>query len=151
MNHPRLSRTSAIYTIAVIGFIYTLHLVIPMYSNSNFLSVYANEETIGYIYMLASALSILGFLVVPSIIRRYGNYSTALALIIIQMLLFVGIINTADPRLISALFVAQSAVVALISLTLDIFLEVYTDGPHTGTIRGYYNTALNASWMMCGV
>lgn len=148
MNHPRLSRASAIYTIAVIGFIYTLHLVIPMYSNSNFLSLYASEQTVGFIYMLGAALSILGFLFIPTVIRRYGNYATSVGLITLQMALFVGIIQSDDPIIVSALFVLQSAVVALISLTLDIFLEVYTDGPHTGTIRGFYNTALNASWII---
>jgi MFS family permease len=143
-----ISRTNAVYTIAVIGFIYTLHLVIPMYSNSSYLALFADEATVGYIYMAGAAVTILGFLIIPGIIRRIGNYRTAVALVLIQMMLFGGLVEATSPLVIAFVFILQSAVVSLIGLTLDIFLEVYTDGPHTGTIRGFYNATLNASWVV---
>ena len=67
------SRHHIVYTIALIGFIYTLHSVLPMYSNSSFLNVFADENTVGYIYMFGAAISVLGFLVAPGLIRRYGG------------------------------------------------------------------------------
>ncbi len=141
-------RTHIIYTIAVIGFIYTLHLVIPMYSNSSFLSIFADENILSYIYMVGAALSIFGYLIAPSIIRRFGNYHTAISLIIIQICLFYGMVASTDALTLTIIFILQTAVIALISLCLDIFLEVYTEGSNVGRVRGLYIATLNASWVV---
>ena len=155
MTQPPISRASrpiprshAIYTIAVIGFIYTLHEVIPMYSNSSFLSIFASEQTVGYIYMIGAALAILGFLFMPPIIRKLGNYSVALWLVLIQILLFYGLVASTSPLYITIFFVLQTANIAMIGLCLDIFLEVYTDTTNVGSVRGLYNATLNASWVI---
>src|SRR5258706_7294789 len=141
-------RTHVIYTIAVIGFIYTLHAVIPMYSNSSFLSLFADEITLGYIYMAGAAVSILAFLIAPFFIRKLGNFTTSIGLICIQIALFYGFISATSPSALAILFILQTAVISLIGLTLDIFLEVYTDGEKIGAIRGLYNATLNASWIV---
>ena len=143
-----LPRSHMVYTIAVIGFIYTLHLVIPMYSNSSFLSLFADEQTVGFIYMMGAAVSILGFLVAPLIIRRLGNYTTAIWLVCIQIVLFYGLLASHDQYVIAGIFILQTAVIALIGLCLDIFLEVYTDGQSVGAVRGLYTATLNASWVV---
>ncbi len=155
MNQPPLSRASrpiprshAVYTIALIGFIYTLHEVIPMYSNSSFLSLFASEQTVSYIYMIGGAVTILGFLLIPSIIRKLGNYTVALWLVLIQIILFYGLIASTSPSLIAFFFIAQTAIIAMISLTFDVFLEVYTDTTNVGSVRGLYNATLNASWVI---
>ncbi len=148
MPTPVVSKSHTIYTIAVIGFIYTLHLVLPMYSNSSFLSLFADEKTLGLIYMLGAAVSILGFLIAPHIIRRFGNYATTIGLVCIQIVLFYFLIFSSSPIVIAAMFILQTAIISLIGLTLDIFLEVYTDGKSTGSVRGLYNTTLNASWVI---
>jgi len=137
-----------IYTIAVIGFIYTLHLVIPMYSNSSFLSLFADEKTVGYIYMFGAALTVFAFLIAPGIIKRIGNYTTALSSVVIQIILFYGLITASSPLVLATLFALQAAVTAIISLCLDIFLEVYTDDKNVGATRGLYTTTLNASWIV---
>ncbi|MBU6426815.1 MFS transporter [Patescibacteria group bacterium] len=142
------SKSHTIYTIAVIGFIYTLHLVIPMYSNSSFLSLFADEQTVGYIYMAGAAVSIFGYLIAPSIIRRLGNYRTAISLVMIQAIIFYGLVTAQSAFTIAALFILQSAVVSLIALTLDIFLEVYTDSARVGAVRGLYTATLNTSWIV---
>ena len=151
MNLPNsrpIPRSHAIYTIAIIGFIYTLHLVIPMYSNSSFLSMFADERTVGYIYMAGAAVSILGFLLIPSIIRKLGNYSVTLWMVLIQILLFWGLTTSTEPLLTVFFFIMQTAVIAIIGLNLDIFLEAYTDNTNVGSVRGLYNTSLNASWVI---
>ncbi|MFA6432477.1 MAG: MFS transporter [Candidatus Paceibacterota bacterium] len=148
MDHMTFPKKHAIYTIAVIGFIFTLHLVIPMYSNSSFLSLFADEKTLGLIYMTGAAVSILGFLIAPSLIRRLGNYTTTLWLITIQILLFWGLIQATSPYVLATIYILQMAVVSLIGLTMDIFLEVYTDGARVGAVRGLYTATLNASWVI---
>ena len=148
MSNRLISKTHVIYTIAIIGFIYTLHLVIPMYSNSSFLSLFTDEQTVGYIFMTGAALSILGFLFMPSVIRRMGNYSASFLLVCIQIALFYGLVTATSPTSIVILFILQTAVVSLMSLTLDIFLEVYTDAQKIGATRGLYNATLNVSWVI---
>ena len=98
--------------------------------------------------MAGAAFSILGFLLIPSIIRRLGNYSVTLWLILIQLLLFWGLINATTPFWVTTFFVLQTAIISLIGLNLDIFLEVYTDATNVGSVRGLYNTSLNASWVI---
>ncbi len=143
-----IPRSHIIYTIAIIGFIFTLQVVIPMYSNSSFLGIFADEQTIGFIYMSGAALSILAFLFAPTMIRRLGNYTTAMILICIQIAVFYGLIASTSPVTLTSLFIIQTAVTALISLCLDIFLEVYTDGSSIGAVRGLYTATLNASWVI---
>ena len=143
-----LPKSHVIYTIAIIGFIYTLHMVLPMYSNSSFLNLFGDERMVSLIYMAGAAVSILGFLIAPSFIRRFGNYKTSVILICIQTVLFIGLFFSDSAIVISFLFILQSAVVSLIGLNLDIFLEVYTDSIHIGTVRGLYNATLNASWII---
>ena len=148
MQHRHRAHSHVIYTIAVLGFIFTLHAAVPIYSNSSFLSLFLDERTVGYVYMLGAAISILGFLIVPSIVRRTGNYSLAVGLIIIQMFLMWGLIVSQSATFVTIFFILQTAVVALISLSFDIFLEVHTDGERVGTIRGLYITSLNLSWVI---
>ncbi len=142
------SRTHMVYTIAVIGFIYTLHLVIPMYSNSSFLALFASEKLISYIYMAGAVVTVLAFLLAPPLIRRIGNYRMAMWAVVIQIFLFWGLVSQTSPFILTALFVLQTAVISIISLCLDIFLEVYTEGAHVGTVRGMYTATLNASWVV---
>ncbi|MEK7646640.1 MAG: MFS transporter [Patescibacteria group bacterium] len=141
-------KSHVIYTIAVIGFIFTLHLAIPIYSNSSFLALFTDARTIGWIYMAGAAAGILGYLLAPWVIRKLGNHVTSIALICIQIALMYGFISATSIEALAILFALQTAVGSLISLTLDIFLEVYTDGHKVGTIRGLYITTLNASWVI---
>lgn len=120
-----------------------------MYSNSSFLGLFADEKTIGFIYMLCAAVSIFTFLIAPYIIRRIGNYTSILWLIIIQIGLFYGLITSSSPLKLSILFIAQYSIVSLIGLCLDIFLEGYTGNEaNVGRIRGLYASTLNASWVI---
>jgi MFS family permease len=148
-TEPRsLPKSHTIYTIAIIGFIYTLHMVLPMYSNSTFLSLFADETLLGYIYMAGAAVSILGFLFAPSFIRQFGNYKTTQTLVIAQIFIFYGLATANSSITIAILFILQSAIISLIGLSLDIFLEVYTDSAHVGTVRGMYTATLNTSWII---
>lgn len=147
-NHHPHTRMHAIYTIAVIGFIYTLHLVIPMYSNSSFLNTLVNEKMVGYVYMLTATLTIAFYIIAPHIIRKIGNYKTSIILVVLQILVFYGLVKSDDTTILISLFALQGAIISLIGLSLDIFLEHYTDGNHAGKIRGMYTATMNAAWLI---
>ncbi len=143
-----IPKTHTIYTIAVIGFIFTLHVVIPMYSNSSFLSLFADAKTVGYIYMISAAASVLSFLTAPFFIRRLGNYKTVVLLCVTQMAVLYVLITSTSSLVIVTAFILQSVIVSLIGLCMDIFLEVYTEGSHVGAVRGLYTATLNGSWLI---
>ncbi len=147
-HHPALPKSHILYTIALIGFVYTVHLVLPVYSNSSFLSLFASERNVGFIYMLGSALTVLGFLFIPGLIRKIGNYATTLWLIVIQAIFLFGLISTHDPRWIAVFFALQTATIALMGFCMDIFLEVYSESANVGAIRGMYLTTMNVAWVI---
>jgi MFS family permease len=146
--HLAHMKSHAIYTIAIIGFIYTFHLVIPTYSNSSFLNLFVSEKTIGVIYMMGSLVTIIGFILIPYVLRKVGNYAVTLCLIFIQIFLFYGLVTASNPFYIATFFIFQMAVVAFIGFCFDIFLEVYSDKAHVGVIRGMYLTTMNCAWVI---
>ncbi len=149
MRHRITSlKSNTIYTIAIVGFISTIHLVLPTYSNSSFLSTFIPEDMVGIIYMISSAITILSFLIIPSILKKVGNYITALWLIVLQIILFYGLVTTKDPILLTLFFSLQTAIIALIGYCIDIFLEVYSDAEHAGVTRGMYLTTINSAWLI---
>ena len=148
-HHASINRPSRIvYTILLIGFIYTLHLVLPYYVNSSFLGLFTDEKTIGLLYAAGSVVTIAGLFLIGKVLGRFGNYKTSLALILIQMVLFYGFITANSFWLIATIFIASSAVVALIGLNLDVFLETYSDIRHIGGIRGLYMSTNNIAWIL---
>jgi len=98
--------------------------------------------------MAGAAVSVLGFLLIPSIIRRLGNYSVTLWMTLIQILLYWGLLSSTSSELITLFFILQTAVISMIGLNLDIFLEVYTDATNVGSVRGLYTATLNTSWVI---
>jgi MFS family permease len=98
--------------------------------------------------MVGSAFSILGFIIAPTMIRRFGNYKTAIFLVCLQIFLMYGLISSISPYAIALFFALQMAVISLIGLTIDIFLEVYTDASSVGAVRGFHTAVLNASWVL---
>jgi MFS family permease len=147
-HHAALPKSHVIYTIAVLGFVYTIHYVLPAYYNSSFLSLFLSPQNVGLTFMLGSAVSVLGFLFVPALIRKAGNYTVALWLIIIDAFLMYGLVALTDPRALAIVFAIQMAVVALIGFCMDIFLEVYTASKNVGAVRGMYLTSINSAWLI---
>jgi len=140
--------SSIVYSILVIGFIYTLHLVLPVYVTSSFLATFTDERTVGILYTVGSIVTILGLFSIEKILQRFGNYRTSITLVFIQMVLFYGFITANSFLMISIIFVLSSAVVALIGFNLDVYLETYTDVQHTGGVRGLYMAINNSAWIL---
>ncbi len=148
-HHPSITHPSRIvYTILVIGFIYTLHLVLPVYVNSSFLGLFTDEQTIGILYIIGAATTIVALFSIGRVLERFGNYKTSLFLIAIQLVLFYAFMTAQSFWIIAAAFVLSTTVVALIGLNLDVFLETYSDIRHIGGIRGLYMGVNNTAWIL---
>jgi len=148
-HHPAIARhKKIIYSIGLINFLFTLHLAIPAYIDSSYLSLFASESFVGGIYMAAAAVTVLAFFLIYRVLKRYGDYATSMGLLVIDALSMVGIIWGKSPVVIEICFILNMAVLALVDFTYDVFLETYTETSHTGQVRGFFLTLANSAWIM---
>ena len=126
-HHHSIKKASTLYGISVIAFFVALHLSIPSYFNSSFLSDITDAKTVGLIYLIVSLTTIVGLLSMNNILHRFGNLNTSLALILIQIFIFYGLITSKSPDVIVLLFILGTSIISLIGLTIDIFLQKSTD------------------------
>ncbi len=147
-HHHSIKKASTLYSLSMIAFFIGLHLSITAYFNSGFLSTFINEKTISLVYLIISIVTITGLLLMQSILKRFGNYRTSIALIIIQMICFYEILNAPSAGFILFFFVLAMSVISIIGFTIDIFIQRNTDFKHTGSVRGIVMTAGNAAWIL---
>lgn len=140
--------THKLFAILLLGFIFTFHTALPVYVSSNFLSTFASTKTVGLIYSIASLMAIIVLLQFPRLLRRFGNYETLLLLIGLDALSLAGLISFKSIWWIAPFFVVNIVMIALASLTIDIFLEHSSDNKHTGGIRGLFLTVINIAWII---
>ncbi|HEY9583786.1 MAG TPA: MFS transporter [Candidatus Paceibacterota bacterium] len=147
-HHHGIRKTATLYGIGIVGFFSALHLSLPTYFNSSFLSTFTNGETVGLIYLIISFVTIIGFLSMDYILQKIGNLRASLILIILQIIIFYGIITSDSFSVIAPLFILGMSVISLIGFTIDVFLQKNTDLANTGGIRGFYMTAVNTAWVL---
>lgn len=147
-HHPHLKKTTALYTIGVVGFFSALHASLPTYFNSSFLGSFVDEKSISLIYLIISLITIVGFLSMHTILHKLGNLKTSLLFISIQIAVFYGLITATSVDVIIPLFILAMSIVSLIALTVDIFLQRNTEVGHTGSVRGVFMTVINTAWIL---
>ena len=107
----------------VINFIVSFHLFFIVYFNSNFLTEEGlTNRSISLIYMLGSALSILGLFVLPKMLRMFGNYSFVLVLIVLQFAAFWTLAFFEHLQITLVAFLGYLLLYPLILVSFDIFL-----------------------------
>jgi predicted MFS family arabinose efflux permease len=147
-HHRSIKKANLLYGISLIAFFSGLHLSIPVYFNSSFLSTLIDEKTISLIYLIISSLTIFGLLLMHNILARFGNLRTSIALILLQSIVFYQFINAKSSSATIAFFILSMSIISLIIFTLDIFIQKSTDIGHTGRIRGLVMTISNIAWIL---
>lgn len=140
-----LRRIRAIY---FLGFLFSVHAVLPVYISSTFLSTITAESYVGLIYTVASLLSAFSFLTIIGFLKRFGNYKVMRVLLILELLAFSSLATIRDPDVIIASFILMLVTSALISFNLDIFLDRYSENKTTGSIRGSFLSIVNTAWII---
>jgi len=132
----------------LVGFIFSLHTALILYSNSSFLNQFISESKLGLLYSAGSLIAIVGLLLIPKMIARIGSRITMLILIMVIFTIclvnaFVGI-----PWVILAVFGIMFASNVMFYLSNDIIIDQSADHDHMGFIRGSYLTALNIGYVL---
>lgn len=140
-------KVSVLFPIYLLGFLFAFHTAIPTYIDSSFLNTFIPENIVGVIYMIASAFTLFCFLVMPFILREFGNYKTAIFLVIIDMIVLLGLTIFKLPSLLLISFIINLVVIPLTYFSTDIFIEGLSKNKDTGLVRGVYLTAVNLAWV----
>lgn len=143
---PDKFKTNSLLSVYLLGFLFAFHTALPTYINSSFLNTFMTEKLVGNIYILASFFAIICFLIMPFILKRLGNYRTALFLVIFELITLLGLFFLTSAVWLVILFTLNLIVIPLIYFSTDIFLEGYSSNQATGRIRGIYLTAVNLAW-----
>lgn len=135
-------------TLYVIGFILNLAHAIPTYINSTFLSQFTTEALVGIVYTAASLVSVLCFVHIPTLLRKFGNFRVALSLLATNALGLVGLMTLDNALSIVAAFIVSFASSSLVNFSVDVFLESFSNDTRTGKIRGTFLSIVSASWFI---
>ena len=124
-----------------ITFFYTLHLSLPIYILSNYLSTFImNVKYIGVVFTLSGIFSIYLINSYNKFLRQYHNYKTTLCLIIgdILAVIMMSIVNT--PIYVSIFTILYISIVALLGVSVNLYVQEFSDHEDTGVIRGIFLT-----------
>ena len=80
-----------VFVIYLLSFLFTLHATLPVYINSTYLSHFATERFVGIIYVISSILTIVAFISIARVLRKFGNYLTVLILIFVEFFALLGL------------------------------------------------------------
>jgi MFS family permease len=142
------SKSSGLFSVYLVGFLVALSVALMTYINSSFLSSFIEERFIGFIYIAASIFTILCFLILPFILKKFGNYKVTLFLVVLELCALLGIAFFQILPWLIAIFVINLTLIPLIYFSMDIFLEGLSSNRQTGVIRGIYLTAVNLAWII---
>jgi MFS family permease len=145
MRVNRKMNKSVIYLLV---FLFTLHTTPATYINSSFLKQFIPAENVGYIYTIASLLTIISFFWVRKLLRKRGNFKTILTILTIEVATLLIMASSTVPAIAIGAYIIGFVSRSLIFFNLDIFLESASEDSETGGIRGYYMTFLNLAFLI---
>ncbi len=143
----RFSKT-ALFSVYLLSFFYTLHVALPVYVNSTFLASLVPEKFVGMIYTVSSLLTIVALITIPRLLKAVGDYFTTVFFIAVEIACLIGIALSSEPAVIVTLFTISSVLISLIYFDLDLIVEGYSKDADTGSIRGLYLTSANIAWVI---
>ena len=130
------------------GFLFSIPIALTSYVNSSFLKTYVNERYIGLLYVIASIITIFGFLKMPKALNRLGNQLVAfflsLSIFLSLILLAIGSNQFTVILAFFLYFIASNLIIA----SLDIFIEDFSKNSSIGKFRGLYLMIINSAWVI---
>ncbi|MCL5795180.1 MAG: MFS transporter [Patescibacteria group bacterium] len=136
-------------TVYLAGFLMSAHFALISYVNSSFLGQFVSIGTLNILYIIGSLLDICLLLLAPFLLKRYGNISSFLFFIVIEILAVVGMGFLTSPWFVILLFIIQLSLASILYFWLDLCLEQETKiESATGDRRGALLTFSNIAWVI---
>jgi len=130
------------------GFFLTVHMAFPSYFNSQFLGQYLNDRSVGFVYIIASLITIIGIIYTPKMIRQLGIRRTMVWLSIADAAAIFPLAFIKSPAWAIAFFIIYYALGLVVRYVLDIYLEKISDERTEGGIHGIFMTFVNLAWLV---
>lgn len=137
-------KNNSFTTIYTATFIVAFHIFLMVYINSSFLNQFVSEKYVGLLYIIGSLSSITAIIIIPTILRLFGNYFTLMLLTIFEIFILTGIAFIQKAIIILPLFIAHLTVFQIMLINMDIFFETSQKREaDTGSKRGIVLTIVN--------
>ena len=148
MTEVGRARKRGKFAVYLAGLFLAFHYALIVYVNSSILKQYLDTNTISFLYIIGSIISIVLFIKAPQILNKIGNLKISLIFIALELLATFGIASAHNPSLLIAFFLIHQSVMPLIFFSLDIFLE-HEQGRESGTggSRGMFLAFQNVAWI----
>jgi len=143
-----ISSKPKLLVLYILGFLFAFTSSIPAYVNSSFLESLTNAQLVGVIYSVGSILTLVTLILIPKILKKYGNYKVATVFAIAYLLNFLSLAFSSNIIFIIFSFLISGAIATIIYFSLDIFIEHNSSDIKTGRIRGIYLTCINLAWLV---
>jgi hypothetical protein len=114
------------------------HTFVVAYINSSFLEQFISAKSVGTIYTLGSALSVLIFLFISRVLQNVGNFKLTVLLLFTNFFAVLGMAFATSLEVAVPLFIVHLITIPLIIFNLDVFMEerIGADESGTGSSRG---------------
>jgi MFS family permease len=141
-------KNTKILWIYTIGFIMSLHVALPTYINSTFLSKFLSENLVGLIYTVGSVLALIILIILPRFLKKFGNFKISILVFSLEVLAILALALTQNPIFIFISMVLSLGLIRVMGFNIDIFLESKSSDEDTGGIRGFFLSIANFAWVI---
>ncbi len=142
LNNPE--KKKKLLTISfIITIFYSLHLALPLYSSSTFLSRFIEQKYIGILYAVSALVTLFASFYFSKFLKRFHTYSTSIFIIILAFISTLLLGFTKDPTFISILFFINFCTNAILFSIINLFIEEFDDVSKAGETRGIFLTLFN--------
>ncbi|MEN9338329.1 MAG: hypothetical protein RI945_54 [Candidatus Parcubacteria bacterium] len=124
---------------------YSLHCFALYFVFSAFLNQYFSKVTLSILFALSAILSIIASNIFGKSLKRFSNQKSLLAILFVQLVvtLFLSMSGELANYLIATLFTLHIVLYTLISVSVNVFVEEFSDHENIGSIRGTMLTIYN--------
>lgn len=114
------------------------HTFVVAYINSSFLEQFIDTASVGTIYTVGSAISVLIFLFVSKVLHAVGNFKLTVGLLLLNLIAVLGMAFATTLHTAIPLFIIHLIAVPLIVFNIDVFMEEQIGDSEgtTGSKRG---------------
>lgn len=148
MNNLNPEKKKLLVVGFVVTILYSLHLAIPLYINSTLLAKYFLKENINLIYILSGIFSLFFAIYISRFIKKYHNYNTTLAIMLVDFVFTLLLGLSQNIYVVGFSFIITSITISALYITLNLFIEEFSDHRDEGVVRGIFLTLLNTGILL---
>jgi len=147
-NKSIMKDPKTIFALLILSLTTTLGLSLPAYSQSSFLEKFLHPDYIGLYFAGLNVLAVISMFLYPSIIRKIGNFKSAILLFPVAVLGLFATGFAENSWQILLFFLCQYLALNLLYINIDLAAETTVDQEHVGRLRTAMLTAVNLSWLV---